>query len=149
MSPPQSQPLLIDVRSPGEFATGALSSVLFPAGAVNIEFMTIDQLPEVYRKLSVDVQKDADITLYCRSGRRSKFALQTLREMGYTRVRDIGGLEEARGVLEREEVERRGLGKEKEKDMERTELGRTNGGAKNPNLERSFGDLLNGLKGME
>ncbi|KAJ4365167.1 hypothetical protein N0V83_008785 [Neocucurbitaria cava] len=96
--------LLIDVRSPAEFATGALASDIAPT--VNIEYQIIDQLPSIYAARGIDVSKDDRITLYCRSGRRSNIALQTLRNMGFGRVRDIGGLEEARRVLDKEQVER-------------------------------------------
>ena len=38
--------------------------------------------------------KDTPITLYCRSGRRSEAARQTLLGMGYTQVTNAGGYEE-------------------------------------------------------
>src|SRR5690242_12992026 len=85
---------LIDVRTPAEFAMGPLQN------AINIEYQLIDQLPSVVPS----VQKADAITLYCRSGRRSGIALQTLRSLGYSNVRDIGGFEEARATLEREEA---------------------------------------------
>lgn len=136
--------LLIDVRSPAEFATGALSNDLHKA--VNIEFTSISSLPLVYSTLhntTVDPFSD-NITLYCRSGRRSDIALQTLKEMGYVNVRDIGGFEEARAVLRREEVERSvevmklTEGKNKEADEGRKE-----------ERKKAFGALLEGLKGLE
>jgi len=142
MNPPHSQKLLIDVRSPAEFATGALANDLY--SAVNIEFQTIDQLPEVYQGLGVDVHKDDDITLYCRSGRRSNIALQTLRELGYTRVRDIGGLDEARALLKKEEY---GRVSGAEEEISRVRAQKNEG--KKETLTKSFGDLLNGLKGSD
>ena len=36
--------------------------------------------------------KDALILVYCRSGRRSKNAAETLAELGYTNIREFGGI---------------------------------------------------------
>ncbi|KAF2690806.1 hypothetical protein K458DRAFT_355076 [Lentithecium fluviatile CBS 122367] len=140
--PSQPQTLLVDVRTPAEFATGALSNDLY--FAVNIEYESIDQLPEVYSGLGIGIGKDDDITLYCRSGRRSNIALQTLRGLGYTKVRDIGGLEEARAVLKKEEIGRIIGAEEKVKE---TRESRSEG--KKEALVKSFGDLLDGLKWLE
>lgn len=109
--PPQ-QELLIDVRSPVEFATGPLTSDIAPT--VNIEYQSISQLPEIYAARGIAVHKEDHITLYCRSGRRSNIAMNTLRGMGYLNVRDIGGYEAARGVLDREQV-----GRQLDGEMER------------------------------
>ena len=40
--------------------------------------------------------KSTEIVLYCRSGRRSGIALETLQRLGYTDVRNAGGIAEAR-----------------------------------------------------
>lgn len=98
------QELLIDVRSPLEFSTGPLVSDLAPT--VNIEYTTIDSLAEIYALQNVNVSKDDHITLYCRSGRRSNIAKRRLEQLGYRHVRDIGGFEDARRVLDREQVSR-------------------------------------------
>jgi rhodanese-related sulfurtransferase len=141
MTMSQPNQLLVDVRSPAEFATGALANDLY--SAVNIEYETIDQLPKVYRALGVAVGKNDDITLYCRSGRRSNIALQTLRRLGYMNVRDIGGLEEATTVLKKEEVGRvTGPGTGGMKIQEKKD------GGKQARV-KSFGNLLDGLKGLE
>ena len=71
--------LLIDVRTPEEFATGII------AGAVNIP---VDQLSQ---RLS-EVPKDQPVVLYCRSGNRSNQAAQILGDAGYTQVYDLGGI---------------------------------------------------------
>ncbi|KAF1921975.1 hypothetical protein BDU57DRAFT_402895, partial [Ampelomyces quisqualis] len=100
------QHLLVDVRSPAEFATGPLTTSVAPT--VNIQHHLIHQLPAIYAaRHGIAVSKHDSITLYCRSGRRSFLALQTLRELGYLRVRDIGGLDAARAVLAGEEEEER------------------------------------------
>ncbi|KAH7094655.1 hypothetical protein FB567DRAFT_586015 [Paraphoma chrysanthemicola] len=146
MAPPQH--LLVDVRSPVEFATGPLTSDIAPT--VNIEYTLISQLPQIYAAQGITVAKDADITLYCRSGRRSNIALQTLKDMGYMRVRDIGGFEDARRVLDKEQV-----GRQLEREMEGM---KTEGGdGKEEKKEdpkrhirvKSFGVLVDGLKALE
>jgi len=38
------------------------------------------------------MDRDAPIVLYCRSGRRSGIAEQTLRQLGYRQVENRGGL---------------------------------------------------------
>ncbi|KAG9200131.1 hypothetical protein G6514_007609 [Epicoccum nigrum] len=145
------QHLLIDVRSPAEFSTGPLVSDIAPA--VNIEYTAIDALADVYaQQQQVAVSRDDHITLYCRSGRRSGIAKRRLEELGYTCVRDIGGLEEARRVLDRETVGRQlGLGLEGEGEGgeetvgEKGEKGDGREGVRKEGLER----LLKGLEACE
>ena len=36
--------------------------------------------------------KDAQILVYCRSGRRSKIAAESLANLGYTNVKEFGGI---------------------------------------------------------
>lgn len=81
--------VVIDVRTAEEFAAGHV------AGAVNIPF---DQIGQRIHGLKT-LRKDSPILLYCRSGRRSALAEQTLRQQGYTRVIDGGGLEEVKAEL--------------------------------------------------
>lgn len=45
---------------------------------------------------SITSDKDAPIYLYCRSGRRSGIAKETLEQMGYTNVTNAGGIDEVR-----------------------------------------------------
>ena len=81
---------LIDVRTPLEYSTG------FLPGAENIEYQL---LPAHCTSLSIP--KDSNITLYCRSGRRSAIAKAELEALGYN-VRDLGSIEMAREVLRAE-----------------------------------------------
>lgn len=97
---PLAKDILIDVRTPDEFSTGFLRNSRGPA--INVEYQSIQNLREICGALNVSVDQGDRITLYCRSGRRSNIALQRLRESGFTNVRDIGGFEAAREVLERE-----------------------------------------------
>ncbi|OAK95758.1 hypothetical protein IQ06DRAFT_257662 [Phaeosphaeriaceae sp. SRC1lsM3a] len=146
------QELLVDVRSPAEFATGPLTSDIAPT--VNIEYQIIDQLPDIYAARGINVHKDDNITLYCRSGRRSNIALQTLKNMGYLNVRDIGGFDAARSVLDKEQVGRQ-LDKEMEEmgvlGPEKTELEGKEGEGEGKKHKRaqSFGKLMEGLKELE
>jgi Uncharacterized NAD(FAD)-dependent dehydrogenases len=77
---PTNSPLIVDVRSPQEFAGGA-----YP-GAVNIP---LDELPRRIHELG---NKTRDITLYCASGARSSYAMQALMQMGFTKVKNGGGI---------------------------------------------------------
>lgn len=140
------------MRSPAEFATGPLTSDIAPT--INIEYQIIDQLPDIYATRGINVSKDDHITLYCRSGRRSNIALHTLKNMGYLNVRDIGGFEAARSVLDREQVQRQ-LDKEMEM-MPRTtgkegpiEQGGKMEDARKHTRARSFSALMDGLKALE
>lgn len=73
----------IDVRTPEEFAQGHI------AGSINISYEIIGQ--EI-SSISRDV--DSDIRVYCRSGRRSGVAMDTLKGMGYANVINEGGYED-------------------------------------------------------
>ncbi len=69
---------LLDVRSPGEFASGHLD------GALNIP---IDQLGA---RLAEVGPKETPVVVYCRSGARSGSAARVLKAAGFARVEDLG-----------------------------------------------------------
>ncbi|MDL1899524.1 rhodanese-like domain-containing protein [Anaerolineae bacterium CFX9] len=71
--------LLIDVRTPAEFASGHI------AGAVNIP---VDELAS---RLS-EVPQGQPVVVYCRSGNRSAQASRILAQAGYSDIYDLGGL---------------------------------------------------------
>lgn len=73
--------VLIDVRSPAEFASGHLQdAVLLP-------------LPALAQGVgSVAPDKDRPVIVYCQSGARSAMAQQQLRSMGYQNVVNGGGV---------------------------------------------------------
>lgn len=75
-----SAPYLLDVRSVEEFEEGHLP------GAVNIPY---DELEKRLAELSVD--KDDEIVVYCRSGRRAIIAENILVSAGYSNVKDLAG----------------------------------------------------------
>lgn len=70
---------LVDVRTAEEYASGYIPK------AVNIPVDTIGEQPPA-------PDKDALIIVYCRSGGRSARAKNTLEEMGYTNVHNVGGI---------------------------------------------------------
>lgn len=71
--------LLLDVRTPQEFASGHIP------GAVNI---SVESLAS---RLN-EVQMGQPIVVYCRSGNRSAQAAQILASAGYSTVYDLGGI---------------------------------------------------------
>jgi len=81
--------LWIDVRTAEEYAVGHVSQ------AINIPYEQIAaRIPDVTD------DRDAVIYLYCRSGRRSGIAKESLDRLGYRNVVNIGGLPEAQQKAE-------------------------------------------------
>lgn len=80
--------VLIDVRSAEEFASGSLP------GARRIGH---EEIAEQIATLAPD--KSTPIVLYCRSGRRSSIAQDTLQALGYSNVSNAGGYEDFKLVL--------------------------------------------------
>ena len=72
--------VLLDVRTPEEFASGHL-----PA-AVNIP------VQELARRMGELEAKERPIVLYCRSGNRSNHAAGILKRAGFTAVHDLGAM---------------------------------------------------------
>jgi rhodanese-related sulfurtransferase len=73
-------PLIVDVRTPEEFYEGA-----YP-GAVNIP------LDEMHKRINELGSKSREITLYCATGARSAYAQRGLMQMGFTNVKNGGGI---------------------------------------------------------
>jgi rhodanese-related sulfurtransferase len=76
--------ILIDVRSPEEFAAGHLQGAM----NYNVEDGTLEAALS-----SLDNSKSYNV--YCQSGRRSAIAIALLNQNGFTRVTDLGGIDEA------------------------------------------------------
>ncbi len=84
-----AQPIVIDVRTPEEFASGHIQ------GAVNIP------LAELERTIaSVVPEKSTPLFVHCQSGGRSARAKATLSKLGYTHVTDLGSLAHALEVVQ-------------------------------------------------
>jgi len=73
-------PIVIDVRTVQEFRTGAYPN------AVNIP---LDELP---RRINEIGDKSRTITLYCASGARSAYGQRVLQQLGFTNVKNGGGI---------------------------------------------------------
>ena len=77
----ESDYVILDVRTEEEFAEGYI------AGAILIPDYAIKEKAE-----SMLPDKDQLILVYCRSGRRSKLAANELVALGYTNVKEFGGI---------------------------------------------------------
>ena len=74
----------IDVRTVEEYQEEHIPQ------AVNIPYDEIEAGVS-----AMDLKSDQTIYLYCGSGRRAGLALETLESLGYTEVKNLGGLEDA------------------------------------------------------
>ena len=73
--------IILDVRTPEEFAERHIE------GAILIPDYEIREKAE-----SILTDKDQMILVYCRSGRRSKNAANELATLGYTNIKEFGGI---------------------------------------------------------
>lgn len=80
--------VLLDVRTPQEYREGHIP------GSKNIPLQTIDKIGSIAHR------KDTALFVYCYSGGRSRQAVSMLRYMGYTDVRNIGGIAAYSGKVE-------------------------------------------------
>ncbi|GAB1351937.1 MAG TPA: rhodanese-like domain-containing protein [Candidatus Rifleibacterium sp.] len=80
--------LIVDVRSPGEFAEGHLAS------AVNIPLDVIGQQIGAHVK-----DKNQPILVYCLSGSRSALAKRILKGQGFSGVHNLGSIFRARSIV--------------------------------------------------
>jgi phage shock protein E len=74
--------IIIDVRSPQEFAGGHLE------GAENVP---LDQMQQ-WLDAHADLEKSSEIMLYCKSGARSAIACSFLRQRGFSRAINGGSI---------------------------------------------------------
>lgn len=73
--------IILDVREQDEYAAGHIpGAILIPY--TQIEEKADEMLPD----------KDQLILVYCRSGRRSKIAAEALVKLGYTNIKEFGGI---------------------------------------------------------
>ena len=84
----EREAVLLDVRAPREFRAGYIP------GAINVPLQDIESIEDTIEN------KQMPVYLYCLSGGRSHQAAMTLREMGYTHVRNLGGISAYTGDLE-------------------------------------------------
>ena len=77
----ESDYIIIDARTQEEFDEGHIeNAILIP------EYEIQEKAPELIP------DKNALILVYCRSGRRSKIASEALVQLGYTNVKEFGGI---------------------------------------------------------
>lgn len=79
--PAPTLPLVVDVRSPGEFAAGHV------AGSINLPLDSLAQ-----QAAPALPHRDQPMVLCCLSGARSGMAVQWLRTQGYSQVSNGGGV---------------------------------------------------------
>ena len=85
-------PVIVDVRSEGEYASGAID------GALN---HPLQGLPDTL--LDMGVELDEEVIVYCRSGRRSAQAKTLLKQAGFQLVFDGGPMTQLEQALEQSE----------------------------------------------
>ena len=73
--------IILDTREQDEFDEGHIP------GAILIPYTEIENKAE-----EMITDKDKLILVYCRSGRRSKIAAESLAKLGYTNVKEFGGI---------------------------------------------------------
>ena len=73
--------IILDTRTREEYDQGHIP------GAIQISH---DEITEKAEEVLTD--KDQLILVYCRSGRRSKIAAEALVELGYTNIKEFGGI---------------------------------------------------------
>ncbi len=81
--------VLLDVRSADEYSRGHIP------GSINIPLDTLDTVGEKVKN------KSTPVYVHCLSGGRSRQAAAYLERMGYTDVKNIGGISAWKGKVER------------------------------------------------
>jgi rhodanese-related sulfurtransferase len=83
-TPSAADAVIIDVRTPEEFAQGHLD------GAINLDVES-----GAFESGLADLDPSATYAVYCRSGRRSAMAADVMAQNGFTDVADLGSVEAA------------------------------------------------------
>lgn len=81
--------VLLDVRTAGEYGEGHIP------GSKNIPLQSINKAEGMINN------KATPVFVYCLSGGRSRQAAAVLQQMGYTNVKNIGGISAYSGKVER------------------------------------------------
>lgn len=83
-----SDAVLVDVRTVQEYREGHIPE------SKNVPLQQLEQITSVAKN------KDTQLFVYCYSGSRSRQAAGILRQMGYTNVKNIGGIAAYSGKVE-------------------------------------------------
>lgn len=89
----QSGAVLLDVRTPGEFAGGSVGMA---------ENLPLDEISA--RAAEVLVDKNRPILVFCLSGTRSAMAKRFLQNSGYTNVHNLGSLLRAKSIVQQHKL---------------------------------------------
>ena len=81
--------ILLDVRTPDEYRQGHIP------GSKNVPLQSIDKVTVMINN------KATPIFVHCLSGSRSRQAAAVLQQLGYTNVKNIGGISAYAGKVER------------------------------------------------
>lgn len=73
--------IILDVRTQEEYEVGHIPGTIV---------ISHEEIAEKAEEVLTD--KDQLILVYCRSGRRSKLAAEALAELGYTNIKEFGGI---------------------------------------------------------
>ena len=73
--------IILDVREQDEFNAGHIPGAIL-ISYTEIEMKAEEMLPDRHKQILV----------YCRSGRRSKIAAESLSKLGYTDIKEFGGI---------------------------------------------------------
>lgn len=83
--------IILDVRTIDEYKSGHIpSAICIPNEAIGSDIASV--LPD----------KDQLILVYCRSGNRSKQAVEKLKDLGYTNLIEFGGIVDWKGKIVKE-----------------------------------------------
>ena len=81
--------IIVDARTEGEYMTGHIpGAICIPNESIGTKMP--EELPDL----------DQLILVYCRSGNRSKQAAKKLAEIGYTNIKEFGGINTWDGEIE-------------------------------------------------
>lgn len=80
--------VLIDVRTSQEYSQGRIP------GSKNLPLQTLDHIETMVQ------EKNTPLFVYCYSGGRSRQAVDLLKNMGYTNVKNLGGIASYHGKVE-------------------------------------------------
>lgn len=81
--------VLLDVRTPPEYREGHIP------GSKNVPLQAIDTIRQLI------TEKSTPLFVYCHSGARSSQAAAMLGNMGYTNVKNIGGITSYKGKVDK------------------------------------------------
>ena len=82
--------VIVDVRREDEYKAGHIPGAVL----LTMETITADSAAKVLPN------KNQQLLVYCRSGRRSKIAAKTLLDLGYSNIIEFGGILDYKGELE-------------------------------------------------